>query len=155
MRELVNIGSAVFDRPELRGDRDAVRARNAQPDATGCAFGRCESFENIGPLFFRFPAFRIDRLVGGPGRFVEMCEDIDVDLLRLAFERGAHLARASGPIFGKCSASYGQDVIFIALITQHKPTRIPESLLQLFRRAVLIGKRGECDSMRSRPQIAC
>ena len=68
---------------------------DAEAQPAGGAFGFGEAAQQLGIAFLGLPAFGVDGLVGLPRVVVELRENLDLDLLRLALERGAQLAGAA------------------------------------------------------------
>src|SRR3546814_343359 len=88
MRELVDEGGAVLDRPILRRDRHALDPRDSHAQASARTLGLGKGAEQRGMTLFGFPARGIDLLIGRPASRIEIGEQLDVDdaLLRLALD---------------------------------------------------------------------
>src|SRR3546814_13402057 len=96
MRELVDEGGAVLDRPILRRDRHALDPRDSHAQASARTLGLGKGAQQRGMTLFGFPARGIDLLIGRPASRIEIGEQLDVDdaLLRLALDG---IATRAGP----------------------------------------------------------
>src|SRR3546814_2998315 len=79
MRELVDEGGAVLDRPILRRDRHALDPRDSHAQASARTLGLGKGAEQRGMTLFGFPARGIDLLIGRPASRIEIGEQLDVD----------------------------------------------------------------------------
>ncbi len=99
MRELVNEGRTVLDRPELRGDRDSLDPGDSHAKSLARAFHFREGAEQRGVAFFGLPARGVDLFIGRPASGIESGEQLDRDdpLFRLALDGAAQRPGAACP----------------------------------------------------------
>src|SRR5690606_4099262 len=99
MRELVDEGGAVLDRPELRCNRCASDPREPHAKGAARALGLGKGPEERGVAFFGLPAGGVNRFIGSPSRAIKGGEERDIDhaLPCLALDRAAKRAGAALP----------------------------------------------------------
>src|SRR3546814_15611950 len=72
MRELVDEGGAVLDRPILRRDRHALDPRDSHAKASARTLGLGKGAEQRGMTLFGYPARGIEWLIGRPAYRIDI-----------------------------------------------------------------------------------
>ena len=126
---------AVFDEPELDGERLAVLARHAQTERPRGALLLGQGAQKRKGAFLGFPAGPVDLLIGGPGIFIETIEYFDIESrgLGLAFRGAAQLAGALRPIGREIFTLGGHPPIAGLLGQPHLPASDAEGGGERFR----------------------